>query len=310
MKLFNKKISLGMGLAGLFVVSSVVYSLGYKMAMVKFNSVVSSNQEKQKLYGSLSEVDYNIRNEYIGSLDEDKILGGIYKGYVEGIEDENCKIMTREEYNAEIEKRSSDISWDIIDNTIGYLRCGVLGKDSAEMLQERLQYFISENIENIVLDLRNCSHGECEEVFKFLEYVAPKGHLIYHMNKKQEKELACESKSDGVNVKFFVITNEETSGASELLAVALRDFLNAKVVGNQTLGNNTKDKIVEISENLVLKFPNATYVSSKGTDIYKIGVIPDKVIDITESEKESLKKGQLPYSQDAQLQGAISLIKG
>lgn len=58
MKIKNRKISLGAGLAVLFLTSSVVYSIGYKVAMNKFNSIVSTTQEKQKMYGDLSEIDY------------------------------------------------------------------------------------------------------------------------------------------------------------------------------------------------------------------------------------------------------------
>lgn len=310
MKLFNKKISLGMGLAALFVVSSVVYSLGYKIAMAKFNRVVSSNQEKQKLYGSLSEIDYNIRNEYIGSVDEDKILNGIYSGYISGLEDQNCEITTKEKYAQTSVKSSSEVAWDLIDESIGYLKCGVLSKDSAEMLEERLKYFKDNRIKNIVLDLRNSQNGDFQEVFKFLEYISPEGHLIYRVDKKGEREVVSESLSPGVDFNFAVVVNNKTSGASEVLAMGMRDFLNAKIVGNKTLGNTIRKKAVDISENLVIVFPDSKYVSFKGTDIYNIGINPDKTAEIEESAKEKLVKGELPYGEDNQLQSAINLLKG
>ena len=49
MKIMNKKISLLAVIVLMFVVGAVVYSLGYRMAMNKFNNVISYNQEKQKI---------------------------------------------------------------------------------------------------------------------------------------------------------------------------------------------------------------------------------------------------------------------
>ena len=121
----NKKISLLAVIVLMFVVGAVVYSLGYRMAMNKFNNVISYNQEKQKMYSTLSDVDYNVRNLCIENIDEDKLITGICKGYVSGVS-ENCKFFTDNEYEQFVNENKNapiDISDKVINSKIGYIYC-------------------------------------------------------------------------------------------------------------------------------------------------------------------------------------------
>ncbi len=313
MKIFSKKISIGMGLAILFIVSSVVYSIGYKLAMEKFNYIVSSTQAKEKMYGALSEINYYIKNEYLGSIDENKILNGIYKGYISGLEDENCKILSREEYLNYLEAKGNiiaEVSWDELEDLVGYLRIGSLGKGSCEMFLERVNYFSLKGIDKIILDFRMSSEGEMDEGFKILKEILPPGDLIEKVNQKDDKEVICKSESPGLDAKIVVITGRKTSGVSEIIALALKEFLGSKIVGEKTRGNNISEKGLYISEDLAIIFPSSKYITSQGTDINKKGLFPDELVEIGEGEEKLFFNDDLPYSQDVQLQRAICLLKG
>ena len=48
-KILSKKVSVGITVAALFIVAALVYSLGYNMAMRKFDDIVGYTQEKQKM---------------------------------------------------------------------------------------------------------------------------------------------------------------------------------------------------------------------------------------------------------------------
>ncbi len=312
MKVFNKKVSLGIGLATLFIVASCVYSLGYKMAMNKFNNMVSYTNEKQKIYSDLSEIDYNIRNEYIGNIDESKILSGISNGYFSALEDDNCKLLDKNEYQEylkEIDGYQAEITWDKLNDSVGYLDCKTFGKGSADSFLERLDYFNSNGINNIILDLRLSEKGNIEEIFKILQYILPENEGIYSVDKSDKKEMICQSSNNNnSNFKFLVLTSNITSGCSEILALSLKDILGAQIIGEATCGNTVKEKIVEISENTVVIFPNAKYITSQGGDIYARGLNPDTEINISDEEISSLQENTLSYEDDECVQKAIDIF--
>lgn len=312
MKIFNKKISLGIGLTALFIVASCVYSLGYKMAMNKFNNMVSYNSEKQKIYSDLSEIDYNIRSEYIGNIDESKILNGISDGYFSALEDNNCRLLNKNEYQEylkKIDNCQAEFFWDELDNSVGYLNCKTFGKGSADLFLERLDYFSSSGINNIILDLRLSEEGDIEEIFKILQYILPENEGIYSVDKHHKKEIICQSSNNNSNnFKFLILTSNITSGCSEILALSLKDILGAKTIGEITRGNTIKEKIVEISENTIIIFPNAKYVTSQGGDIYGKGLNSDTEINISDEEINSLRENTLSYEDDECVQKAIDIF--
>lgn len=311
MKSANSKISLGFGLAILFVVASCVYSLGYKMAMNKFNNMVSYTKETQKMYSDLSEIDYTMRNEYIEDVDESKLLRGICSGYFSELKDDNCKFLNRYEYSeylTDIDNYPAEIVWDELDNSIGYLNCGTFGKNSSDMFLERLKYFESMGIKKIILDLRLSEKGNMTEVLEILREILPSDNLVYSVNKNGNKETVCSPTGTAYEMEFIVLTSNMTSGPSEVLVSNLRDSFGTKVIGETTAGNTIREKTVEISENSVIIFPNARYVTSKGEDPYKKGVIPDEIIELPEDKILALKESSLSYEDDCQLQRAISMF--
>ena len=166
------------------------------------------------------------------------------------------------------------------------------------------------NIFNIIIDLRNNKNGEIDEVFKILKFLVPSGELVYSISKDGTKEIACESHSEtGVsNLNFVIIINEETEGASEILASGLRDNLNSKLVGEQSSGCAVRLKTTEISGDHILIFPDAIYVTSKENNFYNIGLEPDENFIMTDEHKNLYKSGDLVYSDDKHLEIALNLL--
>ena len=313
MKVFSKKISLGMGLTVLFIVASVVYSLGYKIAMDKFNNLVSFTREKQNMYGNLSEIDYNIQNLYIGDTNKSKILEGIYRGYFSSLEDKNCKFLTREEYNSYLKQKKecpADVLWDIIGDSIGYLRCKSFGKGFADMFLERINYFSSNDMKDIIIDLRTSHEGDIEETFKILKNILSEENLVYSVNKSGKKEIVCKGENkDKLSLNVFLLTSRNCGIASEILASALKDCLNAKIIGENTKGNFIREKIIELSEDFVIIFPDAKYITFREEDLYKKGLTPDENIEFSEETIKMLEEESLPYLEDSALKCAINLIR-
>lgn len=296
MKILNKKISVGYVLAALFLTGALVYSLGYKMAMDKFNDVVSYAHEKQKMYSALSEVDYNIREDCVCSIEESDVLSEICKGYIRGIDSENCKFFSKneyKEYTEQFQKNSSDIKFTKINDDILLIKCNAIFENAANDIKENIDFEISNGIKGIVIDLRDCSQASTSEVFKIVKNILPKGDIIKAVNKKGDSEVVCSSEGDGLNLKISVIVNSSTSGVCELIASSLKGHKNSTVIGTKTAGNMLRLKTVTLADDSVVIFPDAYYINVDGENLFKIGVLPDSEIAPSENQEEDL---QLDYA--------------
>lgn len=280
--IFDKKISVGIFLACLFVVAALVYSLGYRIAMKKFNDIVSYTQEKQKMYSKLSEVDYNMRESYIGEMNDDKLIDGACSGYIKSVNDENCKFLSAADYKSyksEIENLPGDVNVQVLDGSLALIQCDRFGTGFSSNFIDALNNLISDGLRKIVVDLRGVSKGIEGEVFKTLEYIIAEGDIVEAVNSSGESEVVCSSSGSGVSVEFVVLTDKKTSGLAEVFTEALKNFCGAKHVGGTTAGNAVREKSVVFSDDSAMIMPDAFYVISGGQKFFKHGVMPD--IDIS-----------------------------
>ena len=94
----NKKISLGVAFALMFIVATVTFTTTVMYTRNKFNQTVSNITQREAMYDKLAEIDTYVRNNYIGSIDEDLLMDSIASGYLSGIEDRYGSYYTVEQY--------------------------------------------------------------------------------------------------------------------------------------------------------------------------------------------------------------------
>ena len=290
LKIFRKNISLGVAISSVSVVGAVVYSIGYLNAMKKFNNIISYTQEKQQMYSKLSEIDYNIRDSYIGNLSDKDIYDNICKGYINGIGDRDCIFLSSADYKAysnTLDNLTCDVESKVDSNNVGILRCGCMSKNFSSDFISKLNDLMLGGVDKIVVDLRNSNTGLESEVFKALEYLAPSGDIVKSIDKDGVETVVCSSSTQGVKVKLAVIVNEATHGISEVFASALKDSCGAKIIGTDTAGYAVRRKVATLSDNSVVLFPDAFYVSNSGKKIFKVGLEPDiKVENEDDNDKQ------------------------
>ncbi len=293
LKFLNKKVSMYVFLASLFGVAALVYSLGYKMAMDRFNDVVSYVQEKQKMYSRLSELDHAVRSEYITDIPESDILASICRGYINGLSDVNCGFWEKSEYRdyEENEKKSKpNIEYKKLSEDIAYIKCDKFINNASGNIIEKINSMVVSGLSDLILDLRDCQKGDIEEVFKLLKHVIPSGDVVNVVDSKGKSEIACTSASSGVNLNFVVLVNENTIGGAEVLASALKDSKDAKIVGVKTAGKPVRVKKVTLSDDSVVIFSDAYYVTRSGNSILKKGLVPDVEVKLSDNEDNQLQK--------------------
>ena len=295
----------------MFTVASIAYSIGYRFALGRFNSIISYNQEKQQIYYRLSEIDTSIRKEYIGNIDESNLTNNICSGYVNGLNDDRCKYFTEKEYKEYLNPntKSTSIISETLKNNVGYIKVFSITEGfSSSVINFVNSLYLDSKINHFVFDLRNIQNGEIEYIQNLLDYALNDNSVISIISKDQNsKKEIYKIKHKDINIPQFrchILVNENTAGVSELLAYVLKNIDGFKLIGNSTAGKIYKNKVVNFqSDGHILIFPAFKFMIDETTLNEKINV--DINVDQSLEEKELLIKNQLTYEQDSQLQMAL-----
>jgi carboxyl-terminal processing protease len=165
----------------------------------------------------------------------------------------------------------------------GKTRCSV----DVERLLERLK---SENIDGLVLDLRNNGGGALEEVRRMTGFFTRRGPVVQVKNTFGEIQVKeSDAKEPIYDGPMVVLTDKSSASASEILAGALQDDNRAVIVGeSSTFGKGTVQQPMDIGRMLpffkarnkagTLKVTIQKFYRPSGNSTQNKGVVPNVVL--------------------------------
>lgn len=137
----------------------------------------------------------------------------------------------------------------------------------------------------LVIDLRNNPGGLLDVVVNMSNLFLEKGQKIVTIKVKNDKIIG-EYKSNNLNPikveNLFILINKGSASASEIFAAALKENNKATLVGETTFGKGSVQEVVPMStlKDTAIKLTIARYYTPNGNSVDKIGVSPDKKINI------------------------------
>jgi len=121
----HKKISISLAITVALLAMTVTFSITMIMAMRMFDSQVQSVQEKESMYGKVSEIDKFVRGNYYGDINDDTLYDTIASGYMLGIGDKYAAYYTAKAY-ADLQNVQNGkvlgIGVDVVKDTSGAAR--------------------------------------------------------------------------------------------------------------------------------------------------------------------------------------------
>lgn len=186
---------------------------------------------------------------------------------------------------------------------IGYLGLSIFATNTDEQLQKALTELDKENINKIILDLRYNQGGELETVVNIASMFLPNKTPIIKIDKEGKIKTRYSKAKENKQYEIVVLINGASASGSEVLAAALNEQLNSKLIGERTYGKGTVQKTKNLPTGGVFKYTIETWQTSKGKSIEEKGITP--TIEVKQN-KNYFKKGERKY--DTQLQKAIEVI--
>jgi carboxyl-terminal processing protease len=225
------------------------------------------------------------------------------------------------------------VKFDTIEyqnKNLGYILLTNFAKTSSQEMSEALNNLSSQNIEGLIIDLRNNPGGLLQSAVDITSMFLKSGEVVsvkyFDGTKETIPTIPGNYYSFLHNIPIVLLVNEGSASASEILTGALKDNGVATVIGETTYGKAAVQNTFSLSTGGEIWLPIAHYFTPSGSDIHLKGIKPDievsnperEVISMTEiSEEEATQafyttteKPVLNIEEDLQLKTALDFLTG
>lgn len=211
----------------------------------------------------------------------------------------------------EIEVERADVKVDTVDSKvvekddkkIGYIKIKEFEDVTKEEFAKELKSLKDQNVDGIVMDLRNNPGGSLDVCLAIADTFLDEGVIVSTVDKKG-KEIVENSDKEMDKTPMTVLINENSASASEILAGAFKDRGRAKIIGKTSFGKGIVQKLFPLEDGSGVKITISEYFTPNKTKIHKIGVKPD--IEVGNNNDNILDIEQL--DQDDQFNKAMDTL--
>lgn len=192
---------------------------------------------------------------------------------------------------------------EIIGGHVGYLRPGDLSRAQLEELDSTLRGFAGKKVDAIILDLRgSVAANDYAMAAEFAKRFVAKGKPLFALRgpaAKTPRDFVSDQ-APLYNGLIVLLVDDETVGATEVLAAVLRFNNQAIVIGQRTAGYGFDYSDLPLPSGKILRVAVAQAILPDARADYSKGVQPDLPVALPVSVKrqifqQSLTKGMAPF---------------
>ena len=180
----------------------------------------------------------------------------------------------------------------------------IFANNTYEQFKKNLDELESKNIDSLIIDLRSNTGGHMISAKQISSLFLDSKNIIFQTQDKNGVEKIYSTGSENKKYKIVLLADGNSASSSEILIAALKDNLNAILVGEKTYGKGTVQELQTLPNGAQYKFTVKKWLTPNGICIDKEGITPDYEIKISD---EYLKN---PSDEtDNQLQKAIEILQ-
>lgn len=189
------------------------------------------------------------------------------------------------------------------DKKVGYIYIDKFSDTIYEQFSKELTKLENDNINSLVIDVRNNTGGYLNGATKIAELFLEKGKVIYSLENKTNTEVTKDTTPEKRDYKVAVIINNGSASASEVLAGALKYSYGATLVGVKSYGKGKVQQTTNLEDGSMIKYTTARWLTPSNECIDGIGLTPDIEQELPENFEEDNSE-----ENDKQLQSAIDFL--
>lgn len=196
------------------------------------------------------------------------------------------------------------LEWEIKNGDIAHIQLYQFTEKASNDFKAAAVDIINSPAKRIVLDVRNNPGGYLSVSQDIAGWFLKKGQVVTHESSgiaAENVDYLSEGPSLLEKYPLVVLINGGSASASEILAGALRDNRQIKLVGEKSFGKGSVQQLMPFGNGSSLKVTVAKWLTPNGDQISEIGLTPDiEAKNTIEDEDKKL---------DPQLDKAIEIVK-
>ena len=159
----------------------------------------------------------------------------------------------------------------MLNNTTGYLKINRFSKTTFEEFHSALQSLVLQDIKNCIVDLRGNPGGYLFAATQIADSFLSVGKSIVIVQSNKGEKQATYSSANGLfeEGKLYILVDEQSASASEVIAGALQDNDRGWIIGRRTFGKGLVQRQVPLGMGDELRLTTARYYTPTGRSIQR-----------------------------------------
>ena len=197
------------------------------------------------------------------------------------------------------------------ENGVGYVRITTFNEQATSGLEEavaKLREELGDEIQGLVLDLRNNPGGLLDEAVAVSDAFLDKGEIVSTRGRDPEQAQRFNAREGDIaeGLPIVVLINGGSASASEIVAGALQDHGRALVMGTKSFGKGSVQTIVPLGSHGAMRLTTSRYYTPSGNSIQATGIEPDIIVEAARIESLGSRDGR----READLRGRLDNPNG
>lgn len=155
---------------------------------------------------------------------------------------------------------------------VGYVQISYFSEHTDEEMVQTLELLRKQGMQDLIIDLRGNAGGVIESAINCLNLFFAKNTQLVKINSKMpELDTVIYSVKDGqyLNTRLVVIIDKQSASASEIFAGAIQDNDRGIIVGEQSFGKGTIQKMWRLPDSSGFRITVAEYQTPTGRSIQR-----------------------------------------
>ena len=173
---------------------------------------------------------------------------------------------------------------DSTDATIGHVQINSFAKNTAKEVEKAVTDLREKGVKKFIFDVRYNPGGLLDQAIMIANMFVDEGKTILNVENRDGQIKSYKASKDYGTFKitepYVLLVNEGSASASEILAAALKESADAKLIGKKTYGKGTVQSVIEVGDNAELKYTIAKWLTPNKTWIHKTGIDPTEEVSM------------------------------
>ena len=165
---------------------------------------------------------------------------------------------------------------EMVGDNVAHIQVTSFSENTYQELLDAIEKMEAEGMEALVMDVRQNPGGLLDVALDISDLFIEEGNPLFEVQAKgAEPEIYMSTAGTKIDIPVTMLIDGGSASASEILAGAMNESADIKLVGEKTFGKGTVQTANDLQDGSNLKFTTAKWLTPDGNWIHEKGIQPD-----------------------------------